>query len=414
MKVLFTTPILEHPAAGGPQLRIENSIKALNSICDLHVVYRIDHESLVSKEMEKFYQQHCNKFILVTWLFSRYRSNPLIRKSLRLLCKFFPLQRKHEVNELISYVDINRIDLLWFGYGNISFEIMKEVRRKRPQLKLLCDTDSVWSRFVLRELPYAVWYRKPLIWFRGKKKEREEKAWTNFCEVTTAVSKIDAAYYRQLANTESKVWVFSNVIDLATYAIPKPTHIKVARPSIYLAGSFTSPNSPMNIAADWIVDEILPKLRKKIPNIHFYLVGRNSDSYYLSSPEQGMTVTGKVDSVLPYLMNVDVALVPLKFESGTRFKILEAAACKIPIVSTTLGAEGIPVVDGESIFLADDTESFVEKICLIVQNSSVVERLTASCFDLIEANYSLSTLQTEAALIFKYLGYQVANVENGK
>lgn len=406
MKVLFTTPILEHPAAGGPQLRIENSIKALNTICELHVAYRIDHESQVSQEMSAFYERHSAKFFLITWLFNKYRSNLLVRKALRLLCKFLPLQRKHEVHNLIRYVDIFKIDLLWFGYGNISYEVMKEVRRKRPHLKLVCDTDSVWSRFVLRELPYAEWYRKPAIWLSGKRKEREERAWTNFCEVTTAVSPIDADFYRQLTTESSKVWVFSNVIDLATYAIPKPNHVKISRPAIYLAGSFTSPKSPMNLAADWIIDEILPGLKEKIPDIHLYLVGRNSDMFYRSSAEKGITVTGKVDSVLPYLMNVDVALVPLKFESGTRFKILEAAACRIPIVSTTLGAEGIPVIDGESILIADDTQTFVEKISLILMKPEVAEKLKVSCFELIEERYSLRTLQGEAIQIFKHLGFE--------
>jgi glycosyltransferase involved in cell wall biosynthesis len=121
----------------------------------------------------------------------------------------------------------------------------------------------------------------------------------------------------------------------------------------------------------------------------------------MTSPN--VTVTGRLESVLPYLCNTDVALVPLKFESGTRFKILEAGACKVPLVSTTLGAEGIPVVDGEHILIADDPMSFADAIIRLLENRSLANRLAVNCQDLVKEKYSVETLLLEAKRILGYL-----------
>ena len=124
--------------------------------------------------------------------------------------------------------------------------------------------------------------------------------------------------------------------------------IKDECPSIYLAGSFGHINSPMDQAALWMIEEIMPLVWKEISNAKLYIVGKNSEKCFNKfSKNKNITTTGKVESVLPYLMFSNVSVVPLKFESGTRFKILESAACNIPVVSTTLGAEGLNLTPDE-------------------------------------------------------------------
>ena len=84
-------------------------------------------------------------------------------------------------------------------------------------MKIICDTDSVWSRFILRELPYAQGIRKFKIWFSGFKKKQEEKLSVKLCDVTTAVSEIDAKFYRAISSDSNKIHLFSNVIDINSY-----------------------------------------------------------------------------------------------------------------------------------------------------------------------------------------------------
>lgn len=405
MKVLFTTPILEHPAAGGPQLRIENSIKALSTICELDIIHRAIGPNEIIEKTSKYFQKYASEYHVLTRTISEgifLRSLSLAEK---ILNRFFDTRTAKQAKYILKHIDRRKIDVLWFGYGNISYPLIKYIKLQRPSLKVVCDTDSVWSRFVLRELPYVSGLRKLRVWRAGRNKEAEERAWVRLCEVTTGVSEVDTEYYRSIADNPECVYLFSNVIDVESYKEPPLPPSGFNNPSIYLAGSFGSDNSSMNTATRWVLEEIFPLVLKRFPNAHFYIVGNNSEIGFGHLSDPNITVTGRLETVLPYLCNTDVALVPLKFESGTRFKILEAGACQIPLVSTTLGAEGIPVIDGEHILIADESDEFAKAIIKLIDDKGFAKKLATNCHKLVNDNFSIETLVVEAKQILEYLNH---------
>jgi glycosyltransferase involved in cell wall biosynthesis len=399
MKILYTTPILEYPAAGGPQLRIQNSIKALSKVCNLHILHLALVPSKSVDVTDLYFRQFSESYLTLY----RYPSSRFLRFAYKVFRKFSGFNFDRAINyKVVRTIKEKRIKVVWFGFGNISYPLISAVKRALPDVKVICDTDSVWSQFILRELPYVEGCRRAKIARAGSLKEGEELAWANLCEVTTAVSEVDAQYYRGIATDSSRIHVFSNVIDLENYrTIPDPPN-KFVQPCIFLAGSY-GPNSAMNMAANWVLDEVLPIIRKTHPNLHFYIVGRNSDREFGCRAGPNITVTGQLDSVLPYLFHADVALVPLKFESGTRFKILEAGACRIPIVSTTLGAEGISVEDGKHLLIADSPNDFAAAILRFLGDRSYANRLAQNCFELVKEKYDVSALVIEANKILEYL-----------
>lgn len=382
MRVLFTTPILEHPAAGGPELRIENSIKALSKVCEMDVLYRSREGSVLDPAAVDYIRAYCREFVAQG--FSRFSAG---RQAAFIL--------RHAENRAISTV--------WCGYGNLSWAVIRRLRRARPDLRLVCDTDSVWSRFVRRELPYAHGPRRIKVRLAGWLSEREERACIDLCDITTAVSDVDAAYYRGIAAHPDRVRIFSNVVDVGRYRSPPPPPAGFRRPAIYLAGTFGHYHSPMETAARWMLGDVLPLVRRQVPEVHFYIVGKKSDESFGHLRDPGVTVVGKLPSVLPYLCHADVALVPLLFESGTRFKILEAGACGIPLVSTTLGAEGIPVRDGEHLLIADHAAAFAAAIVRLLRDRGLAAGLAANCRALVAERYSVEMLQAEARDILKAL-----------
>jgi glycosyltransferase involved in cell wall biosynthesis len=389
IKVLFTTPELEHPPAKGPTLRIENSVKALSRISELHLISRVNRNNMGGDEAEAFYHSMCAGFGYSPSVFGLPPDVGIWQ----------------DASAIINYAETNGINIIWFGFGNISYHLMKAVKSLRPHFKIICDTDSVWSRFVLRELPYETSpERRRQIEQEGHQKELEEADWVKFCDVTTAVSQVDADYYRSLVDDPGRIHVFSNVIDLSSYASPPPPPADFKKPCIYLAGTFYAASSPMVRAARWVIDEILPLIKQEIPEVHFYLIGNGADVMLADIKRPDITITGKIKSVLPYLCHADVALVPLMFESGTRFKILEAGACGIPIVSTTLGAEGLPVVDCKDILIADDAKSFAEAAIRLIHDKSFAKELAMNCKRMVEEGFSVESLAQEAVKIIKYLG----------
>lgn len=395
MKVLFTSPMIMHPAASGPHLRIENSIKALAKITDLHVMSRVAPHVLGGATAISHYQNIAPKFSFA----------PSVDKlsSIRTFRRVQIVTRKLLVNDaksIVKYARAHDIKVIWFGYGNISYPLIKQVRQLAPDLFLVCDTDSVWSRFIFRELPFIDDEKeKQRVLQASQEKELEEKDWVKLCNITTAVSEVDAQYYRYLTDQKDKVAIFSNVLDINQYLAPIAPPANLKKPSIYLAGSFGKPTSAMNRAANWLIQGILPLVKKQIPDVHCYIVGNHSDVSFGHLNDPSITVTGRLESVLPYLKNVDVALTPLQFESGTRFKILEAAACKTPMVSTTLGAEGIPVKHGEHIMIADTSEAFAAAIVKLIQDKPYAKQLAENSFQLVEREYGLAQLEREAKQI---------------
>jgi glycosyltransferase involved in cell wall biosynthesis len=119
----------------------------------------------------------------------------------------------------------------------------------------------------------------------------------------------------------------------------------------------------------WFVEAILPRIRAAIPTATLTIVGRNPTPKVraLHAPDAGVSVTGSVPDVRPYLASHQLFIVPLRVGGGTRLKIYEGMTMGLPTVSTTIGAEGLPVVDGEHIVLADDPASFAQA-CIALLN----------------------------------------------
>ncbi|MEM9017889.1 MAG: glycosyltransferase, partial [Verrucomicrobiota bacterium] len=108
----------------------------------------------------------------------------------------------------------------------------------------------------------------------------------------------------------------------------------------------------------YFVREILPRVRKNLPEARFRVIGRNPASSVrrLGEEDHGIEITGTVEDVRLHLDQCDLVVVPLQSGGGTRIKIFEAMAQGVPVVSTTIGAEGLPVKDGTDILIADSAE----------------------------------------------------------
>jgi glycosyltransferase involved in cell wall biosynthesis len=408
VRVLFTTPILGHPAAGGPELRIENSIKALSQISDLYLYSRVSLGVLGGPGAYSFYSQYVKGFYFAPTMapgylvgrFARRTANFFYRKIFKKPLFSFG-ESEEDFRDLLNTADKIGADLIWLGYGNISYPLLKHIR-ENSSYKVVVDTDSVWSRFLLRGLPFTRSDKeRERIELAGKAKQEEERWGTELADVTTAVSGVDREYYQSLVDDKDKVMLFSNVIDFEKY---REVHMnkKIKKPCVYLAGSFGY-GSPMEDAARWTIEKVMPSVWAEFPDVHFYILGKGSKEVLKDVGDRRVSVLGRVPSVLPYLCSVDIALVPLKFESGTRFKILEAGACGIPIVSTTLGAEGIPVVDKENILIADTPSDFADSIKWLLKNQDKARELSSNCREMVAKNYSISKAREEAKRILEYL-----------
>ena len=132
---------------------------------------------------------------------------------------------------------------------------------------------------------------------------------------------------------------------------------------------------PNEDAIRWFIEDILPLIRQEMPQVSLTVVGRNPFPSLVESSKKdsSILVTGRVDDVRPFMERGSVYIVPIRIGGGTRLKVYEAMAMELPIVSTTIGAEGLPVEDGTEIFLRDDPQEFAAVVVKLLKDKGLAQ-----------------------------------------
>lgn len=359
---------------------------------------------LGSPEALQFFRNHSQAFVHAPtskWTANSRLVDSTLRRVKRVASTIFA---KFDVDYVIRYAAQKGINVFWVDRVlEHAFPFFRQLRQ-RTSSTIVGDTEAVYSRFILRELPLVTNpLRRFWISFRGKKKEFEERELTATADIVTAVSEVDAEYFRSIAPYPERIKLFSNVVDLRDYKkVCQPT-TKLHFPCLLLLGSYGHQNSPMDRAAKWVAHDIMPLVWREVPDVHLYIIGRNADLTQASLNSDKITVIGHVPSVRQYLHQATATLVPLRFESGTRFKILESGASSVPCISTTLGAEGLKVTDGENILIADTTDNFAKAIVQVLIKPDFAESLGRRLHDFVAQLYSLDVQKIEGQSIIQFI-----------
>jgi sugar transferase (PEP-CTERM/EpsH1 system associated) len=144
----------------------------------------------------------------------------------------------------------------------------------------------------------------------------------------------------------------------------------------------------------YFVEEILPAVRARIPEVTLTIIGRKPSERLkqLAARFAGIHVTGRVEDIRPYVDKGAVYIVPLRVGSGTRLKIFEAMAMGKAIVTTTIGAEGLPVNSGKDVLFADDPSQFAKAVIQLIVNPEQRRRIGQAARQLVEEHFSWSSV----------------------
>ena len=187
--------------------------------------------------------------------------------------------------------------------------------------------------------------------------QRYERVLSPKFDAVTCTSDIDAAVFQRHC-AQDVIEIIPNGVDVTHYqpdfASEVPAHL------IYIGSMDWYPNED---AVGFFVDEVLPRIQERVPDVRFSIVGGNPSGRVQKLAErEGVVVTGRVPEIKPYFAEATVFVVPLRIGSGTRLKILEALAMGKAIVSTSVGAEGLDLRDGEEIFITDEPAAFADAV----------------------------------------------------
>jgi glycosyltransferase involved in cell wall biosynthesis len=229
-------------------------------------------------------------------------------------------------------------------------------------------------------------------WLLHHRLAQEEKRAIQSADMVWACSNRDASVIQETYGAGAKVTVVPNCVRVEAYqrAGAHPVAGNWDPHPITLVFPATFSYYPNEEAALRLTREILPALQSRQPEARVLLVGRDpTPALQLAAAEQkGVTVTGPVESILPFLEGPCVVTLPITSGSGTRLKILEAFAVGRPVVTTRKGAEGIDGEDGRHFLVRETSGEMCAAVLELWSSPTLRERLCSQALDLVRNQYS--------------------------
>ncbi|MFY9744551.1 MAG: glycosyltransferase [Candidatus Sulfotelmatobacter sp.] len=227
-----------------------------------------------------------------------------------------------------------------------------------------------------------VW--KTISWLEWKKMEAAERRYLRLADHVLTVSESDRDAFASVADP-TRLTVIPTGVDVEYF---QPLSVDETPDSLVFTGSMDW--LPNEDAIFYFLDEIFPLIVQKSPRIVLEVVGRKPSRKLQARAEQerNVTLTGWVEDIRPYLARAAVCIVPLRIGGGTRLKIFEAMAMAKAVVSTSVGAEGLPVSSGRNICLADTPRDFADRVISLLEDSSERRRIGTAARMMVQEKYS--------------------------
>jgi polysaccharide biosynthesis protein PslH len=383
MRILWIADYLPYPLVGGDRIRIYNLIRR---VARKHEVYLAAFlEKPEDAEGVHHLQEFCARVETVNFQQrSRLAKAPgMLRFALEgkppELKLLYSEELVSRIKQLISAVDFDLVQIEHSRMG-LYLEALPRESRCKSILMFHNITSLQYGRVSQVE---RRWGRKLRSWINSVTMGFWEPHYAEKFDRCATVSEAD----RQLllkANSRLQVEIIPNGVDTEKFQ-PLSLPTENASLSLMFIGNMGYP--PCVDAVMYFCMEIFPLIRQKIPSAELWIVGRSPRPEVLQLDGDGVHVTGQVDEVIPYYQQSTICVVPLRAGGGTRLKILEAMALGRPVVSTTIGCEGLEVADGHNILIADTPEQFTEKVLRLFKDRELYRSISTNGRQLVEASY---------------------------
>ena len=258
-----------------------------------------------------------------------------------------------------------------------------DVIRKHSDAKIILRAHNVesliWDRMMRHHKnPVKKRYLKLL----GKRLKKYETAILNRVDGIIPISKVDLDYFAGLGGQMPMISIPFSIntekFQYTTFGTPEPA-------SFFHIGSMDwMPNLE---GVRWFLEFIWSSIHEKNPHATFYLAGRNMPEWLKRLQRPGVVIVGEVADAHEFMRSKTVLVVPLLSGSGIRIKIIEGMACMRPVLTTSIGAEGIACTDEKDIMIADTHDAFIEKAQKLIDSPAFCEEIGKAAHHLIMNNY---------------------------
>jgi glycosyltransferase involved in cell wall biosynthesis/GT2 family glycosyltransferase len=256
-----------------------------------------------------------------------------------------------ETLDLKWLLDRGNFDVAWLSLYDIAEQYTPLIRRHSPNTKIVVDSSDIqW----IREHRGATLAGDPVAIAAAERTRERERAVYGAADVNVAISEVDAQATRELA-PDAPVQIVSLVEDF-----PPVVADRSQRSGLLFVGNFW--HAPNVDAVTAFHRDTWPLIRAAVPGMHLTIAGSAPPEEILALAADDVTVTGWVPELESYMAQALISIAPLRFGAGIKGKIVQAIAAGLPVVTTTIGTEGMDLIDGEHLLVADDPADFAAAV----------------------------------------------------
>lgn len=273
-------------------------------------------------------------------------------------------------------------DLVILSRVDAAARTLDAARAHCPRARIVFDTVDL---HFLREMRLAELRADPRIRRVAERRRRQELGLMHRSDLTLVVSEAERAL---LAATEPdiRVHVVSNIHPVIGSAKPH-----AERHGLLFIGAFAHP--PNTDAVLFLCREIMPLLRERLPGIGLSVIGADPPREVRACAGPGVEILGHVPDVAPYFARCRVSVAPLRYGAGVKGKINQSLAHGLPVVATRVAAEGMHLVDGESVLIADDAPTFAAAVSRLDRDPVLWQRLSDAGLRVMEAHFGFAAAE---------------------
>ena len=264
-----------------------------------------------------------------------------------------------------------------------------------PKMLDYGDMDSQkWREYAgHRPFPLSAGY-----WLEAVKLERRERSLSRGFDLCTCTTAAELSTLRELGIREPSDW-FPNGVD-ATFFSPEGGHYDAN--SVCFVGRMDY--FPNQQAVLGFCREVLPGLRQRRPAIRFLIVGADPPPHIRSLGQlPGVTVTGSVPDVRPFVRGAAMTVAPLQIARGTQNKILESMALGVPVVCSPQASGGVDAVPGEHLLVAGTTQEWVERVCGLLESADARNHMATAARARVLSHHSWAASMNKMATLIENL-----------
>lgn len=368
--IIDDLPPLPDRAAGS--LRLYHTVKQM-----LALGYQVTYVHLTGRVLDEAAKKHMTELrsagVELVWFeyegWWEFRETPFVQPVLERLIASLELP-------------LRKVDLVYLCFWHIARYFIELIRKADPNVPIVVDSMDV---HFLREMRRAELLNDPKLKQSAQIVKKQELAVYAQADAITTVTETDRSLL-QKELPDKAIFIMTDVHD------PQPVVNPFERRRDFLfVGNFN--HNPNEDAVMFFVQKIFPLIKNHLPDAHFWIVGNNPSPNVKSLASAAVTVTGWVPETRPYLEQCRVAVIPLRYGAGNKGKVGEALAHGLPMVTTSIGAEGMNIVHGEHAFVADSPSEFARCAVELYTNGDLWKKFSAAGQKLVAGQYSSSIMR---------------------